>query len=442
MQCFEDSYSRFDISSADEEEAADLKQIWAAKVQIFADISASAYFASLPLDSPLVERLVTWLGRSNAPYPHLQTAACLSLGNLARSDVASTALLKTVYNPISAMLTSATPPTSQLLHANLSFIKNLSIPTANKPVLGGLLLEPVDGSSVLSRLWTSTETQPQTQFAAISLTRLLVAGCPANVNRLCSPLTSDPFSPNQQAKTNLHLLLSTTSRSDAEPTKLEGARTAAAVCKALHTISSPHAAPSDPPLLSWASGTNDDDYNKTTYQARERFYTAHEVGISNCLGVLLTQSRFPALRSEALFTMALMSRSRDGAKLVCRALEPAEVSAALVEAVTGRSATAVADGPSCQNGEGSGNRQAAVVGGRELNVIEGLGLEPQQASPDPAQAASVAKIDRENGLVLVAELLRQDDGVLPPSRRGVLEDMLKAGGEMVISERQKEQSIS
>ncbi|KAH8903641.1 hypothetical protein BR93DRAFT_918402 [Coniochaeta sp. PMI_546] len=419
MQCFEDSYGRFDITNTDPEETAELKQLWIAFVQIFADISASPYFAALPLASPPVQRLVQWLGSPFFSYPHLQTAACLSLGNIARSDETSTALLRDVYGPISTMLTSMSPPAAQLLHAVLSFLKNLAIPVPNKPILGQLLLEP-PSNSILSRLWL-TETQQQTQFAAISLTRLLVSSCPANVSRLCTPLSPDPSSPAHE-RTNLHLLISVGSRADAEPTKFEVARTVAAVCKVLHT---PYP-PTSQPLLSWGSDPPDNS-------SRERFYSAHEAEISKCLADLLTQHRFPALRSECLFAMALMSRSADGAKVVCRALHPVVVSGALVEAVTGRN---MADG--VRSSEGSEDSSIRQTGGGELDAIQGLGLEPQQVSLDPAQAASMSKIDRENGLVLVAELLRQDASVLPQFRRSWFEDMLKTGGEMVLNERRQE----
>ena len=436
MQCFEDSYGRFDVARADPDEAAELKHIWTAFVQIFADISATPYFAALPLGSPPVHRLVAWLGSSMFSCPHLQTAACLSLGNLARSDKASEALLKDVYGPISALLTSMSPPASQLLHAVLSFLKNLAIPSPNKQILGQLLLEPTNGS-ILSRLW-STEVQPQTQFAAISLTRLLASGCPANVSRLCTPLSPDPSSPAHE-RTNLHLLISTASRADAQPTKLEAARTVAAVCKVFHTTASAASQATTPPLQSWdpATTTTPSDGGSA---ARERFYAAHSAEISKCLADLLSQRRFPALRSESLFTMALMSRSRDGAGVVCRALHPTEVSGALVEAVTGKNM--VSSSSSDGQGLGSEDPGSSSGGGGQLDVIAGLGLEPQQTSSlDPAQAASMTRIDRENGLVLVAELLKQDASVLPQFRRSVLEEMLKTGGEMVISERQEGSSV-
>lgn len=442
MQCFEDSNSRFDIASADPEEAAELEQIGSAFVQIFADISASPYFFTVPLGR--VERLVGWLRSPMSSHPYLQTAACLSLGNLARSDEASTALLSHVYEPISALLKLMAPSASQLQHALLSFLKNLAIPAPNKPILGQLLLEPAN-DPILSRFW-STETQPQTQFATISLTRLLVSGCPANVSRLCAPAPSPNPNPNpassqpapHEGTTNLHLLMSATSRADAEPTKFEGARTVAAVCKALHGPPPPtqggqsSSSSSSSPLQSWGGGAD----------ARQRFYAAHEASISACLARLVAQRRFAALRSEGLLAMALMSRSVDGAGVVCRALcASREAFDALAEAVTGTGTTDTAAAAAAEEGGEEGPaRQVGGGGGGELDAVMGLGLEPRQASisVDPAQAASMGRIDRENGLVLVAELLRQDASVLPQPRRSELEEMLKAGGEMVISQRQRE----
>jgi hypothetical protein len=135
--------------------------------------------------------------------------------------------------------------------------------------------------------------------------------------------------------------------------------------------------------------------------------------------------------------MALMSRSPDGARVVCRALHPLESGRALVEAITGKDMT---DGRDVA-GSGEGNEEVVANrgGGVELDVVEGLGLEPRQASLDPAQAANMAKTDRENGMVLVAELLRQDEVMFPQFRRTMFEEMLKTGGQMVLSERENAQ---
>lgn len=78
-----------------------------------------------------------------------------------------------------------------------------------------------------------------------------------------------------------------------------------------------------------------------------------------------------------------------------------------------------------------------ATGEKELeNAMQRLqGLEPKQV--DPAQAANMARIDRENGLVLVAELLKQDEATLPGERRAVFEEMLREGGQLVMSERDK-----
>lgn len=131
--------------------------------------------------------------------------------------------------------------------------------------------------------------------------------------------------------------------------------------------------------------------------------------------------------------MALMSRSEDGAKVVCRALHPFEACRALVETVSGRS---MVDGRELTT---AGSGDVAMVGGGEMDAVQGLGLEPRQV--DPAQAASMARVDRENGMVLVAEILKQEERLLPPYRRSVFEEMLKAGGELVLNEREKDSTV-
>ena len=257
IEAFSDSYSRFDIANTDPEDAGQLKQIWTGFVKAFADISALPSFPLRhPVGSPVIQRLINWL--SGPPsYTHLQTAACLCLGNVARSDDASIAIVKDVFPPLLTILTKAGPslsttspptstPPSQLLHAVLSFLKNLAIPPANKPLLGTLLSPP---QSVLPHLWSATDAQPQTQFAAVSLTRLLLTGCPANVRLACAPLSADPASPARD-RSNLHLLMALRARADAEPTKLEAARAVAAVCRALHSTPVSQVLPAG-----WAAGS-------------------------------------------------------------------------------------------------------------------------------------------------------------------------------------------
>jgi hypothetical protein len=453
LKAFSDAYTRFDIDQLDPEEATDLKQLRLGFVQALADVSALNSFTSMyPLNSVVVQTFQTWL-RSGGGFTSLETAACLCLGNLSRSDDSSVYLVQEVqlHLPLIALLTKPYPDApmpGQLLHAILSFLKNLAIPAANKPILGILLDAP---ANILPRLWSSTDTQPQIQFAAVSLTRLLLVTCPPNVKRVCAPLSPDPSSPASE-RSNLHVLAALFDRVDAEPTKLEAARAVAAVCRVLHSapvlpllptdwatedgVASPPPPPGPLPEPSSPGGAR-----------RARFYNAH-LDIADALTYLVEQKRYPALRSETFFVFALMSHAPDGARVVVRALTPMGACRALVEAVSGRDMVdgtdlrllASAGGGPDDDGfaavGSSSNSQVASSSGATVGLgdaLDGLGLEPQQA--DPAQVAGMAKIDRENGLVMIAEILKNYADFLPPFRRTVFEELLRTGGELVLHER-------
>lgn len=453
VEAFSDSYTRFDIASADPEDAQQLKQLWNGFVQVCADISALPPFsAHHPVGSPVIQRLINWLSGPSSDS-HLQTAACLCLGNLARSDDASTAIVKDVFPPLLAILTRAvpslsttntpnSPPPSQLVHAVLSFLKNLAIPPANRPLLGSLLDPPL---SILPHLWSTTDTQPQTQFAAVSLTRLLLAGSPpasANVRRVCAPLSSDPCSPARD-RSNLHLLMALRARVDAEPTKLEASRAVTAVCRALHTSPVSQLLPagwegapsgdSQTQLPTPSSATGEADVSSR----RSNFYIAHG-DIPLALVQLVTQTRFPALRSEVWFVLALMSRDSDGARVAMEVLASIEACRTLFEAITGRD---MLDGHELLAAAGPADlQQLQQRGGErgasgETDPLGGLGLEPQQA--DPAHSASMAVADRENCLVLAAEVLRQYGQYVPLFKKNILEEALAEGGKQVLQERKQ-----
>lgn len=527
LTAFSMSYTHFDPGQAsDPDDAAQLRAIRQSFVPVLADISAlpdfipgSAQGGPGLLSHPVYQTLQSWLHGPPA-HANLQTAACLALGNLARSDAICLTLVRDaqIHLPLTSLLvrcmTGDAPPNAQLTHAVLSFLKNLAIPAANKPALGQLL-----ESGVLPKLWSTWgDTQPQTQFAAVSLTRLLLVGCPPNVRRLCAPLSPDPDSPAHD-RSNLHILTALFERSDAEPTKMEVARAVATVCRILHStpvspvlpeeslnnhapkrqrhdqtiagaddstiLSSPtsnHAlSPSDSlpagggaafrsPSFSLQSPTSSTSTASSSSAApgsgsgsgsgqtrRTRFYAAHDLAVP--LSFLIKQTRFPALRSEAWFVLALMCRSPDGAGVVQAALQSFEACRALVESVTGRdmadghdlllaaSSSPPAEGQEDGRGDarvslGSPNTTTAGGGVTDNNNggigigIEGLGLgslEPQQV--DPATQASMARIDRENGLCMVAELVRNHAGDLLPLRRNIYEQLLLTGGELVLHSR-------
>ncbi|KAK7716412.1 hypothetical protein SLS64_003566 [Diaporthe eres] len=504
LEAFFMAHTVFDPSDTDDPDAAaQLKQVRTAFVPVLADISALPDFITVPaqgagqaqlLEHPVLKTLEGWL--SGPPeHPTLQSAACLALGNVARSDATCEALVggAAIHEPLIELLvrctgsgtattTTATtsPHNPQLTHAVISFLKNLAIPAANKPALGRLL-EP----DLLPKLWSTWgDTQPQSQFAAVSLGRLLLVGCPPNVSRLCTPLDRDPAASDHTRRTNLHVLLGLFDRSDVEPTKTEVARAVANVCRALHSapvesVLSEEWEEAPPPTISSAenhdsttqeapnhitstTSTTTEDASSPAETRRAHFYAAHHPSLPRALSLLLTQARFPALRSEAWFVLALTSRrSPSGARVARAALEPVGACRALVEAVTGRrdisdgddlllaaSSSGAADDTvedvlsNSTGGGGAGTQQqqqqgqVATVGGVSIGM-EGLGLgdlQPRQA--DPAARAGMARVDRENALCLVAELVRDGaGGELDPARRDIYERLLVTGGELVLNSR-------
>lgn len=513
-------YTRFDTASGpgsspdlDPDTASQLKQVGDAFLALFADISALPSFpAACPLDSKAAQTLVGWL-RLPPRLSHPQTAACLSLGNLSRSDEASTALLARVQEPLLDTLARAIPPMTraellaapdggggkrppapplQLTHAALSFLKNLAIPAANKARLGRALLEPVSlqnqqqqQQAILPRLWTTTRTQPQLQFAAVSLARLLVVNCAANARRMCAPVGQDQG--QGQSQSYLAQLASTAASADEQPIKLEAARAASQVCRALHsttaTCEGEEAEDTEQVLdPSWTWAQPDTTPTTTASSARARFYAAHTQLLASAFALLLTQPRFPALRSDAIFVLALMSRTADGARQALCALQHnhgndgARTGAGagaggneddgkkrtawhvVAEAIAGPEGAellqAVAGEPRGGGGDGQGREgqqgekeyhdnkeNGGRTGEEEATLVDRLTLEPQQVDAQAQrqqQSAETAKRDRENAMVLVAELLRRFPNELS-TLKAPLEAVLRKGGELVVQDRDQEQ---
>lgn len=512
LTAFSMSYTHFDPSQAsDPDDAAQLRALRNAFIPVLADVSAlpdfipgSAQGGAGILQLPVFQTLQSWL-HGPPEHANLQTAACLALGNSARSDAACITFVHDaqIHTPLISLLQRCTagdtPPNAQLTHAVLSFLKNLAIPAVNKPLLGRLL-----ESNMLPKLWSTWgDSQPQTQFAAVSLARLLLVGCPSNVRRLCAPLSADPDSPAHD-RSNLHILTALFERSDAEPTKMEVARAVATVCRILHSTpvgpvlpeepsnthgakrvrhdtnntddntiyvntassfspnstsafsptsssfhSPQHQQQTSPALHTHSSPTSTTSSSSTSSSTRRaRFYAAHDLALP--LSFLIKQTRFPALRSEAWFVLALMTRAPDGARVVQSALQSFEACRALVESITGRDMAdghdlllAASSSPPAEGQEDGplrvrdGRLQQGQQQGQASLGIEGLGLgslEPQQV--DAATQANMARIDRENGLCMVAELVRNHAGDLLPLRKNIYEQLLLTGGELVLHARE------
>ncbi|RYO73645.1 hypothetical protein DL764_010423 [Monosporascus ibericus] len=417
-----------DAASTDEELGAQLARARSVFVQVLADLSAHPAFAATcgnSLDGLEVQTLRGWLASPNA---QLRSAACLALGNVARSDAVCVSLLagtgdQGVQGPLVGILSDpASAADAQLLHAALGFLKNLAIPARNKEVLGDARL--LDAPELLPRIWGLT-AQPQVQFAAISLARLLLVNCPANVRRMirarprASPVAD---AGDRQSQTPLQALLSESATTDQEPTKTEAARAALTVCRVVHThTASVFQAPDEAEESNSSPGSD---------SRLAEFYDNHAGQLEGALVFLGSQKKFPLLRSELWFVLALMARSTAArAAVVAGLLRNREVLEALTEAVTGRKD--VLEG---QEGQDSTASQPASDGGTSGGSgVSELGLEPQQV--DPKQAASVAKVDRENGLVLIGELVEKapdQPGSIPLD---TLRRILKEGGTLVLANR-------
>ncbi|KAJ3554149.1 hypothetical protein NPX13_g10694 [Xylaria arbuscula] len=214
LKTFYTACENIDVSEEGPDGEAQLKQVQTAFTATLADLSAHTLFASTcSLDGPEVQTLQDWI---SSPHIQLRSAACLALGNIARSDEKCIYLVqqRAIHKPLITNLADPNNVDAGLLHSILGFLKNIAIPEDNKAVLGDAgLLE----KAVLPRIW-ELDTQTQVQFDAVSLTRLLLVECPANVQRITT--TIDPSS--QRSK--LHALMDLNKRSDQEPTQMESAR--------------------------------------------------------------------------------------------------------------------------------------------------------------------------------------------------------------------------
>ncbi|KAK4165637.1 hypothetical protein QBC43DRAFT_260021 [Cladorrhinum sp. PSN259] len=453
QQAFFQSYTRFDTADTDPDTADQLKQVWTTFVAIFADISAQpAFSTACSLSSPQAATLVSWLDEY-PQYPHLQTAACLSLGNLSRSDEITLALLPRVQSSLSSILTRSIPPQPagtvpplQLIHATLSFLKNLAIPAQNKPLLGSALLSSPD--TILPRIWTTTTTQPQLQFTAISLARLLLVNCPSNISLLITP------TPDSPCPSLLSLLSDTAESADESPTKMESARATISICRALHAPP-PTTTPTSPPIRilddSWKWATSDSDA-----PVLERFYDSHISVISTSFARLIAQPKFAPIKTDAIFVLALMSRSEEpaGADTAKKVVESnAEVFKSVISAITGSEELVTRllgenKVEEINDDDEEGEKKKSDEEKEEdvklvKTTLEELSLEPKQADNTPPERtqpplANNNRVDRENGLVLVAALLQRFGDELPETKKRLFEEVLKRGGELVVKDREED----
>jgi hypothetical protein len=407
------SYTRFDAhpllddpATADEDEAAVLQQMRSNLNQVLSDVSALPEFTeAVPVVSPFSSSLRRWL---SSPQLQLQVCACIMLGNLARSDAACEEFVHTgaVHKPLIRVLTSANDP--QLLHAALGFLKNLALPAKNKEAIGDAGV-----FDVLPRLWL-LDTSHQIQFTSISLARQLLNGTFVNVRRICKALSEDHDSPAHM-RSKLSLLIALFERTDVEPIKVEIARLITAVCRVFNLLKD-----------------RTEEHNERT---RKKFLKMHP-DIGRPLSFMVSQDKWPVLRSEGWFVFALMSRFPEGAQCIGDLMHDVPVFEPLVYLLTGKKLEDYRPALSASSSSGVSSTESSTI-------ASGLstGLPPDFQTPESVksdgQGEEMARIDRQNALVLVSELLRNRGSEMAVVRKVIFEDLLRGGANTLIASKEE-----
>ncbi len=334
-----------------------LSSVRSAVTQILSDLSATdAFAARYSIGSSLIDSLTR---RLVSQQQQTRICSCLMLGNLAQSDPVCLAMVSRLglHDILLELLEDQSHP--QVSYAALRFLRNLALPAENKPIIG-----TQRAVETISRFW-SVEVNPQIQHASVCLLRQLLNKSIGNVRWLLESLSPDPDSPAHE-KTYLSLLLLLFGRTDDAATKFEIGRTVVTICRCISSAS--QGLPPESTTAIW-----------------HRLYGMHP-NIAAPLAMMVSQSRFPVLRSEGWFALALMARSREGSAAVSEVFQQLEIFSVLVSTITGQLAT-------------SNERPATGSTGGSDSSSSGIDSSPQQLQEMKVK-------DRENALVLVNELLR------------------------------------
>jgi hypothetical protein len=239
---------------------------------------------------------------------------------------------------------------------------------------------------------------PQIQYSSISLARQLLTGTFENVRRVCYHLSDDRDSP-AYSRTSLSILIALFRRTDAEPVKMEIARLFTAIVRVFYS-----------------TAMKDEDIERR----RKQFFEYHP-DVGRPISFMVSQKKWPVVRSEGWFVMALMARSVEGAICISDILHDIQVFQPLVELLTGKS---MADSSPAGSPLNPGSDEPGSIGS-----LEGPNGTPG-SQPSNTKQADMARIDRENAMILVSELLKQRGSEMATIRRTVFEDLLKGGGMM------------
>lgn len=325
LDILEDSYSRFS-DEEDEEEGETarkiLTQLRKRLIIALSDVSCNKDFTKkYPLDtSPLLNKLHGWLGTPAVPSEKttdqkdllgeaLQTAACIMLGNVATSDAACLSLVNShsIHVPLIAIMGQKDKDYGTVFSA-VGMLRNLVLPADNKLVVG----------KFETGIWQALETrwlhgieggvEKQVPYAVSGLGRLLVKGCTQNAIRMLENAGS-PFADDDNGKvtTRLSILLHLYAKSDEIPTKTEIART---VCEVFRCVPAWRRQVSDPTTIDEGTGLSIEMVQDRIVNSK-RSYRNHDV-IPQVIGAMVSQDKWPAIRSEGIFALGLLAAEFGG----------------------------------------------------------------------------------------------------------------------------------
>ena len=344
-------------------------------IQVLSDVSALPEYGvrHASMDSAHMNILRRWI---KAPHAQLQLCSCIMLGNLARSDQTCQALVSQVQVHKELINILRTSNDTQVLFSTLGFLRNLALPIQNKDILG-----EANVVAAAAKFWTA-DVLPYLAQTAVGLARQVINSSLSNVRRILDSLSSDEESP-AHSKTYLSLMLLLFHKSDDTTIRVEVSRTVATIFRTIH------------------SSSQQDQGNVESLL--DRLFSWHD-DIGKPLAMMVSQSRWPIIRSEGWFAMALMARSTGGSAAIEPVLQEIEVLGALEATVRGE----VYAVEGTEHGSFSTLESEAPMG------------DTGEVGSQPRQSATMARRDRENAMVLVNEILKNRVGLrffglmLPP----------------------------
>ena len=265
---------------------------------------ATKYFLNPHCDPDCLSVLFSWLQTS---MPQMQLCACYVFRNLASSDEASCILVQKskLHMPLINILNSSSD--LPVLGETLRLLKNLALPTENKPLIGsGTAADSFTGC------WARL-TSPTVHQAAVGLFRSLLRGCPSNINHFLG-LKSAHDDLSASSDGSLVQLWSLCQTSTDLPVKVEVARTVVEIWRTAHKEGS-------------------DTINSITGGAINQARRIH-ANIAEPVVVMIGESNNASLVTEGWFGLTLIASSIDGCGVVSEALSGQKAWDMLVRAVT------------------------------------------------------------------------------------------------------------